>query len=130
MHARKRQEDKAQKEKEAKERRILYKTRIATSKVRKELHAQGVQAQKAELARKKEVNMLLKAKQEVPIALLTPILDPKKEANEENIQEEVSTQLVSMMGQGNDDDDEATGFIRFDGLDETHDDDNVDPGLF
>lgn len=74
--------------------------------------------------------MLLKAKQEVPIALLTPILDPEKEANEENIQEEVSMQLVSMMGQGNDDDDEATGFIRFDGLDETHDDDNVDPGLF
>jgi hypothetical protein len=132
----KRREEKARKEKEATERTTLYRARIATNKVRKELHIRGVQARKAELVRKKQVNELLKAKQEVPIELLTPIPDPEKAAKEEDIQEEANSQLISTMGQlyndgANEEDDEATGFIRFDGLDGNLGfDDQLDPGLF
>ena len=109
--------------------------RIATNKVKKELHVRGVQARKAELARKKQVNALLKAKQEVPKELLAPILDPEKAAQEEDIQEEANSQLISTLGQlyelEVEEDDEATGFIRFTKRDQEHDfDDNLDPGLF
>lgn len=131
----KRKEEKARKEKEAKERTLQYRMRIATNKVKKELHVRGVQARKAELARKKQVNALLKAKQEVPKELLAPILDPEKAAQEEDIQEEANSQLISTLGQlyelEVEEDDEATGFIRFTKRDQEHDfDDNLDPGLF
>jgi hypothetical protein len=128
--------EKARKEKEAMERTALYRARATTNNVRRELHIRGVQARKAELMRKKQVNELLKAKQEVPKELLTPMPDPEKAAKEEDIQEEANSQLISTMGHlySNDDneaDDEATGFIRFDGLDGNLGfDDQLDPGLF
>jgi hypothetical protein len=133
----KRKEDKARKSKEAQEKSTNYKARIALNRVKRELHSRGVQARKAELARKREVNKLLKANQEVSPDLLMPIPDPEKEAHEADLQEEASTQLISTMGWPQshiyDDDDEQTGFIRFSGLDSDNDfdrDDNLDPGLF
>jgi hypothetical protein len=138
----KRKNDKAKKHKEAQEKSASYKARVALNRVKREPYSRGVKARKAELARKREVSRLLKAKQEVPPTLLERILDPEKEAQEAELQEEANSQLISTMGwsQSQVDDDEETGFIRFDGLDadesslfmdrELDIDDNLDPGLF
>lgn len=141
----KKKNDKAKKHKEAQERSSNYKARVALNKVKREVHSRGVQARKAELARKREVRRLLKVNQEVPPELLKPIPDPEQEAQEAELQEEASTQLISTMGWFQsqvDDDDEQTGFIRFSGLDgddesdslfmdrELDTDDILDPGLF
>ena len=138
----KRRDDKLKRQKEATERSTNYKARVALNKVKRELHSRGVKARKAELARKREVSRLVKANQEVPPDLLGAILDPEKEAQEADLQEEATSQLISTMGwsQSQGDDDEETGFIRFSGLSADEDslfrdkeldlDDNLDPGLF
>ena len=87
----KRKEDKAKKHKEAQERSVNFKARVALNKVKKELHSRGVKARKAEQARKRQVNRLLKAKQDVPPNLLEQIIDPEKEAQEAELQEEANS---------------------------------------
>jgi hypothetical protein len=141
--AQKKKEEKAKKHKESQERSANYRSRIALSKAKKALHKRGVEARKAEQARKRQIKSLLKADQEVPPNLLEPILDPEKLAQESEIQEEATSQLISTMGwsQSRVDEDEETGFIRFSGLDteeseslfvdyELDSEDTLDPGLF
>lgn len=85
---------------------------------------------------------MLKAKQDVPLNLLDLIVDPEKVAQELHLQEEATSQLISTMAgsQLQADDDEDTGFVRFDGLDTENSsglfvdrdvdmDDNLDPSL-
>jgi hypothetical protein len=141
--AQKKKEDKAKKYRETQERSANYRARVALNRVKKELHIRGVKARKAEQARKRQISMLLRANQQVPPDLLNPILDPEKAAQESELQEEATSQLISTMGwsQSQADDDEDTGFIRFSGLDieESRDlfvdrdldvDDSLDIGLF
>jgi hypothetical protein len=131
--AQKKKEDKAKKHKESQERSANYRSRIALSKVKKALHKRGVEARKAEQARKRQIKSLLKADQEIPPNLLELILDPEKLAQESELQEEATSQLISTMGwsQSQVDEDEETGFIRFSGLDyELDSEDTLDPRLF
>ncbi|OBT82756.1 hypothetical protein VE02_09919 [Pseudogymnoascus sp. 03VT05] len=141
--AQKKKEDKAKKHKESQEQSANYRSRIALSKVKKALHKRGVEARKAEQARKRQIKSLLKADQEVPPNLLELILDPEKLAQESELQEEATSQLISTIGwsQSQVDEDEETGFIRFSGLDteeskslfvdyELNSEDTLDPGLF
>ena len=79
---------------------------------------------------------LERAKQIVLEELLAPIPNPEKEAREEDTQEEASLQLISLL-QGSctnsvaGDDDETTGFIRFEGLDAGQEfEDFMDAGLY
>jgi hypothetical protein len=130
----KRKDEKAKKLKEARDRSANYQRRITVSKVRKELHIRGIAARKAEKARKKQVNSLVKANQEVPFELLQEIIDPEKTAAlEDSIQEEANSQLISLFGASYESDDiQEEDFISFGGLDQpqSFDDDNIDPGLF
>ncbi|OAF57203.1 Phospholipase C [Pseudogymnoascus destructans] len=95
---------------------------MALSKVKKALHKRGVEARKAEQARKRQTEKL---------------------AQESELHEEATSQLISTMGysQSQVDEDEDTGFTRFSGLDVEESDsffvdheldleDNLDPGLF
>ncbi|ELR02117.1 hypothetical protein GMDG_05276 [Pseudogymnoascus destructans 20631-21] len=87
--AQKKKEDKAKKHKESQERTANYRLQIALSKVKKALHKRGVEARKAEQARKRQVSILLKANKEVPLDLLEPIQDPEKLAQESELQEKL-----------------------------------------
>ena len=129
----KRKEQKAQKQKEQAERSENHKARVVKNKVKRDFHARGVIAWKAETFRKKQVKGLQQAKHEVPIELLQPIIDPEKTAKEEDIQEEADSQLISTIGQLYDESegDVEADFISFSGLDKDLDfDNNIDPGLF
>jgi len=130
----KRKDEKAKKQKEAVERSANYQRRITVNRVRKELHIRGIAARKAEKARKKQVNSLVKANQEVPCELSQEIIDPEKAAAaEDDIQEEANLQLISLLGASYESDDaQEEDFISFGGLDQpqSFDDNIIDPGLF
>ncbi|KFY94565.1 hypothetical protein V498_03860 [Pseudogymnoascus sp. VKM F-4517 (FW-2822)] len=86
---RKNKENKAKKLKESQEWTANYKARIALNKVKKELHIRRVEARRAD-----------------------------QTAQESDLQEEATSQLISTMGWSQSQaDDDDTGFIRFDGLD-------------
>lgn len=113
---RKNKENKAKKLKESQEWTANYKARIALNKVKKELHIRGVEARRADQVRKRQISILLKAKQDIPPNLLDPIVDSEKTAQESDLQEEATSQLISTMGWSQSQaDDDDTGFIKFDG---------------
>jgi len=141
---------KAQKEKEEKERSLRYTSRVELNKIKKQVYTLGVQARKAERARKQQITELGKAKKAIPIELQLPIQDPSKETTEMELREAANERIIALTGQlglfeptGDPQElkdepqeqksGEETGFLPFDSDGSEYDynsDTNIDPGLY
>lgn len=81
---------KEQKKAEVATKRAARASLLEANAAKKALHRAGIDARKAERERKKAVQQLIKAGEEVPEEMLVPILDPEKEAIIEEIEKEVT----------------------------------------
>ena len=64
-------------------------------KIKNELKTRGVAARKLERERKKQVELLQKAQEFVPLELLEPILDPELSVTEADIELQLREKLIS-----------------------------------
>jgi flagellar biogenesis protein FliO len=80
---------------------MLYKSRIALNKVKKEEYTLGVHPHKAERARKQQITLLEKAKKKkaIPFELQLPIRDPSKDTTKERLRETANERILALTGQ-------------------------------
>jgi hypothetical protein len=69
--------------------------RVTRNKIKNELKTCGIAARKLERERKKQVELLQKAKEFVPLKLLKPILDPELSVTEADIELQLRERLIS-----------------------------------
>jgi hypothetical protein len=113
-------------EKKAKEEKLCAEREVRASKKLQRMEAEmerkkGVDARRAERARKKALLQLQRSGAPIPGQLLVPIPDPDVERKK---QEEQAEQLANQ-------DEESDGFIAFPlSEEEEEEEDNIDPALF
>ena len=69
--------------------------RVTRNKIKNELKTRGIAARRLERERKKQVELLQKAKEFVPLQLLEPILDPELSVIEADIELQLRERLIS-----------------------------------
>ncbi len=108
-HAHAKIQQKARKEVDKQEKQIARIAKAEASQAKKALHQAGVEAQRKERERKKEVTRLTRANEFIPIELLTPIVDPEAQAKAQAEGVVGQIEVLDMAGDDNDGVDESDG---------------------